>query len=121
MKPALLLDTHLSIALANALAARGFDVVLAKDWQDHQLRNASDATILTAATQTGRVVVTRDSRTFPALAGRWIAAGRSHAGVSVVSPRISNRDISQELRSILAAIEQMGEDPWIDRIVYANL
>jgi predicted nuclease of predicted toxin-antitoxin system len=120
VKPALLLDTHLSIALANALVACGFDVALAKEWQNQELRNAPDATILAAATQAGRVVVTRDSRTFPALAGRWTAAGRSHAGVIVVSPRISNRDIGRELKSILAAIEQMGNDPWIDRVVYAH-
>lgn len=120
MKPALLLDTHLARALAAALVARGFDVTLATDWHDEDLRNAPDATILAAATQAGRIVVTRDSRTFPALAGRWTAAGRSHAGVIVLSPRIGNRDIGRQLESILTAIDQVGDDSWADRVVYAH-
>jgi predicted nuclease of predicted toxin-antitoxin system len=102
------------------LAARGFDVTLVKDWPDEDLRNAPDATILAAATQAGRVVVTRDSRTFPALAGRWTAAGRPHAGVIVLSPRIDNRDIGRQLRSILNAIDQVGDDSWVDRVAYAH-
>jgi predicted nuclease of predicted toxin-antitoxin system len=120
VKPTLLLDTHLSIALAAALATRGLDVILAKDWQDEDLRNAPDSTILAAATAVGRVVVTRDAKTFPALAGRWTAAGRSHAGLLVLSPRIGNRDIGTQLRSILNAIEDIGDDTWTDRVVYTH-
>jgi predicted nuclease of predicted toxin-antitoxin system len=115
-----LFDTHLSIALATALATHGFDIALAKEWQSESLRNAPDDVILAAATKADRVVVTRDSKTFPALAGRWTAAGRSHAGLIVLSPRIDNRDIGRQLRSILAAIDEVGSDSWIDRVVYAH-
>jgi hypothetical protein len=120
VKPSLLLDAHLSDALAAGLVSRGFDVLHVKDWQGKDLRNASDEEILAAATVVARVVVTRDTKTFPAMAGRWTAAGRAHAGVIVISPRMNNRDIGGELQAIVAIIDEVGQQSWENLVVYTH-
>ena len=70
MTPPVALDVHLSHALADALARAGVDVVHVAHWQKHELRTASDEAILAATTAAGRVLITRDASTVPALAHR---------------------------------------------------
>jgi predicted nuclease of predicted toxin-antitoxin system len=54
----LLLDAHLSPAIAQHLAAEGIDAIALRDWQGGNYRHATDDHILTAAAAEGRVVVT---------------------------------------------------------------
>ncbi|HUG13480.1 MAG TPA: DUF5615 family PIN-like protein [Thermomicrobiales bacterium] len=118
--PALLLDEHLTRALARALNERGVVTEHVATWLGGRLRTADDETILLAAQENGSVLVTLDSATLPALAKGWTSSGRPHAGLLIVSHRISQRDIGGQLNAILKALDEMAERPWTDTIVYAR-
>ena len=118
--PPLLLDAHLARALADALARRGYDVVHITTWQAGRWRTVDDETLLVAAAAASRVIITLDAATLPALARRWREEGRSHAGLLVLSSRMNQRDIGGQLAAILAALGEMGEQPWANHVVYGR-
>jgi predicted nuclease of predicted toxin-antitoxin system len=118
--PPLLLDAHLARALAEALARRGVDAVHLATWQDGRWRMADDDVVLAAAAAAGRVIVTLDAATLPAIARRWSEEGRPHAGLLVLSSRLNQRDIGGQLEAILATVDEREDRPWANLVVFAR-
>jgi predicted nuclease of predicted toxin-antitoxin system len=118
--PRLLLDANLPRALATALQRRGVDAVPLADWRDGRWRDADDERLLAAAAAEGRVLVTLDAATVPETAWRWVEAGRSHAGVLVITSRINQADVGALVRAVQAAVDRLGGRPWRDLVVYGQ-
>lgn len=119
--PALLLDAHLSHALANALARRGFDVVHLADLADGQWRTADDASVLTAATAANRILVSYDIATLPDLAQLWLEEGHHHSGLLILPRSINQRDVGTQLAAIESTIRRISMDTWTDLLIFASL
>ena len=103
----LLLDEHYPDSLAQRLVARGLDVqaVIARD----DLRGHDDTTVLLAAKQEGRVVVTEDVSTFPAA----INSVPDHAGVVFCDYRRFLRTVSALSRLEEALLEFATNPPGV--------
>jgi predicted nuclease of predicted toxin-antitoxin system len=78
----LLLDEHLSPAIAVTLRSRGHDVVAVAERAD--LRTLSDPMVFAAAVQERRAVVTLDFRGFRALARQALVQGSPSFGLVLV-------------------------------------
>lgn len=118
--PPVALDVHLALALADALARAGVDVVHITRWPERDLRTASDDEILAATTAAGRVFITRDASTVPALANRWVREGRQHAGVILLSKRIGRQDIGGMLEAILHELRRAGSEFFVNQVTHAQ-
>jgi predicted nuclease of predicted toxin-antitoxin system len=115
----LLLDAHVSPAVARRLAAAGIDAVAVRDWQGGNYRHAADDQLLLAAATEGRVLVTFDARSIQPLAREWAEIGRHHAGVIVVSGKtIRQDDVGGLIRALRALATAAGEQGWQDRLVF---
>jgi predicted nuclease of predicted toxin-antitoxin system len=115
----LLLDAHISPAVAQGLQHGGVDTLSLRDWLDGRYLDASDEVILTAAFADERVLVTFDLRTIPSLLRVWAETGQQHAGIILVDDRtIRQEDVGGLLRALRQLVEQDGSVPWIDRVVY---
>ena len=115
----LLLDIHISPAVAQALAADQIDAVSLRDWRDKRFRAASDEEILAEAYIEGRVLVTYDKQTIPGIVARMGATGLSHAGVVLVDEQtVSQRDIGGLIRAIGAFVKAEGDADWTGRLDY---
>jgi hypothetical protein len=111
----LLLDAHVSPAVARALQESGIDALALRDWQGGRFRNASDAQILVTAATEERVLVTYDLRSIPPLLKEWAESGRVHAGVILVDGRtIRPGDVGGPRRALAAAVAER----WRDRVVF---
>ena len=115
----LLLDAHLSPAIAQLLTAEGTDAVSLRDWHGGNYRHAPDDQILMAALAEGRVLVTFDRRSIPPLVKVWAEAGRHYAGVVVINRKtIRQNDIGGLIRALLALVKDAGEQDWQDRLAF---
>ena len=86
---------------------------------DGGYNSASDETLLTAAFQHRRVLVTYDCRTIPVLLKEWGEAGQHYAGVILVDERtLRPNDIGGLLRALCELASQRGQDDWLDRVIY---
>lgn len=79
----LILDEHLSPAIARALRDRGHDVTAIGD--DTGRKGTSDIGVLQEAVRDGRVLVAEDVADFRPLVARLAQAGDSHPGIIIVS------------------------------------
>ncbi|MGH2488397.1 MAG: DUF5615 family PIN-like protein [Candidatus Limnocylindria bacterium] len=79
----LVLDEHLSPAIARQLRERGHDVLAARELLMGPDR--SDAELLRQATESERAVVTADVVDFVELHRSAVVSGRPHAGLILVS------------------------------------
>lgn len=118
--PPVALDEHLQIALAEALAREGVDVVHVSRWPGHELRTTSDEVILATTTATRRVLITRDVKTLPNLANRWTAEGRHHAGLLILPKSISQPDIGGALEAILHSIRNATSESLANTVTFAQ-
>jgi hypothetical protein len=84
-RPQLHFDEDVSVVLAAMLRARGFAVTTARD--SGQL-GRSDEEQLAFAANAGSLLVTHNRVDFERLHGRWLEAGRSHAGVIIARRRL---------------------------------
>lgn len=113
----LLLDAHISPAVAQGLAVEGIDVVCLRDWEDGNYRHAPDDQVLMAAAAEGRVLVTFDRRSMQPLVKEWAETGRHHAGVIVIDRKtIRQNDIGGLIRAVRALVKAEGEQDWQDRL-----
>lgn len=115
----LLLDAHVSgPRVGRALAAEGHDV-RAID-QEPALDAIDDEDLLGLAAEEGRVLVTFNVSDFAAIAQRWAAEGRSHAGlVLVVGLRTSEFEPTlRALTSVLACFPD--PEGWRDRVAFVR-
>jgi Domain of unknown function (DUF5615) len=85
MSQPLLLDEMFSDAIAEQLRAKGHDV--ASVVADPGLVGLPDDQVLAYATTQERALVTANIKDFVPLAGRYHAAGQSHAGLILVSTK----------------------------------
>jgi hypothetical protein len=86
--------------------------------QDLGLRGAEDAEILAWAAEHGRLLLTHDAATVPAIADRRVADGRPMPGV-VVAPR--RLPIGQAIDAILLLAECSREGEWEGRTLFLPL
>ncbi len=115
----LLLDEHLSPALARQLRQRGIDALAIWEWHDGAYRNVVDPTLLAAAYVDGRVLVTYDQRTIPPILREWAETGQVHAGVVFVDERtIRQSDMGGRLRAIVWLVMEHGQADWTNRVDY---
>lgn len=112
----LLLDAHVSSRhVGRKLVAAGHDV-LALD-QDETLAGLADEDVLVLAAAQGRIVITHNVRHFAALARTWAEAGRSHAGLILVTlPHSAYGAILRRLEAAFAL--RPGQPEWVDRVEF---
>lgn len=97
----LLLDEMLPNTIAEQLCAKGYDVhaVVANP----AFASLPDEEILIGATEAGRSLVTADIKDFMSLDARFRAAGRSHAGLILISTKTFPQDRSF-VRAVISAL-----------------
>jgi hypothetical protein len=81
----MLLDEHLSPLVARLLRDRGHDVVAVAERSD--LLGLADQQLWVVATTERRAIVTENVRDYALLARTAAAAGGSHGGLVLISPR----------------------------------
>lgn len=100
------LDNHLSPALARSLRERGHDVVALQE-EPRSVRDLPDELLLVEASRRGRTIVTYNARDFVHLHRAFLASGRSHSGIVVVSSRaIRQGDIGSQMRALAGFLEE---------------
>src|SRR5215208_1975690 len=96
----LLLDAHVSPAVARDLQRASIDAVAVRDWLEGNYRSASDDQLLAAAAVDGRVLVTYDCRTMPPLLKEWAEIRQEHAGVILVDEKtVRSNDVGGLVRA----------------------
>lgn len=111
MRPKFLLDAHISPLVAEMLSQQGIE---ARAIAGSDLADASDEEILRIAAEEGRIVITYDTDTMPALYERRYRDGSTIPGVAYVkAERIPQADASGQARAIqkLASAIEEGADP----------
>ena len=107
----------LSGAIAAQLRSRRHDVVAAVE--DRSMTALSDEEMLAAAATTGRALVTANIKDFVPLDQRYRAAGRSHAGLVLVSSKAFPRDRTF-IGTVVVALDKLLKDQAlrIDTVVF---
>jgi predicted nuclease of predicted toxin-antitoxin system len=101
-----LLDEQLSPRIAELLRESGYDVVAVAERVE--LIGSVDAVLLEVATSEGRAVITNNVKDFRPLAAEFLARGRAHGGLILVS---SNRVRTRAaIVPLAAAIEKVFHD-----------
>lgn len=115
----LLLDAHVTPAVARALSDDGIDIQTLQGWLGGTYRDASDDQILTAAHADARTLVTFDCRTIPELLKVWAETGQQHSGIVLIDDRtITQADVGGLVRALRRLIQDSGNEPWTDRVVF---
>lgn len=115
----LLLDAHLSPAVAEALRRGGFDAVAIRDWLDGNYRSAADDQLLEMALSDERVLVTYDLQTIPPLLKEWAETGQRHGGVVLIDERtVRPNDFGGLVRALQALMASCGAQDWQDRVAF---
>lgn len=115
----LLLDEHISPAVAQGLSATGITVAALRDWHAGAYLEAADELILQTAHADGWSLVTYDLRTIPPLLKVWAEQGLSHGGVVLVDERsIAQNDIGGLIRALSRLAASLGSAPWENRVVF---
>ena len=115
----LLLDAHVPPAVARALIADGIDIQTLQTWLSGEHWDAFDDQILTAAHADGRTLVTFDSGTIPELLKVWAETGQHHSGIILIDDRtIRQADVGGLVRALRRLIQESGDEPWMDRVVF---
>lgn len=108
----LLLDSHIPGAVPSALRRRqpGLDVPHLAKWRGGEFLEATDADILAACAEEGRVWVTYDLATVPGLLARWAEEERDHAGVFLVDEAtIPPENIGALAAALAELVDEIGE------------
>jgi Domain of unknown function (DUF5615) len=117
----ILLDEHLRPQIARLLRERGHDVVAVLERPD--LIGMLDGHVWKVAIAEGRALATENARDFVPAARATNAAGRSHAGLVLVSPRTVLRSrnatgfIVEALHRIVVA---NPGDSFVDRVAWVE-
>ena len=94
-RPRLLLDENVSYPILRALRQRGWDVVHVKDIG---MRTATDSSVLDAAVNSGRIILTSDFSDYNALDAAFRAGSREHPGIIL----LPEKPVGEVLRSLEA-------------------
>jgi hypothetical protein len=117
----LLLDEHISPAVADGLARRNRALVIhyLSEWEDGKFRGQDDSTCLQEAANQGLTLVTYDRRTIPPLLKVWAEEGRSHGGVILVDEKtISPANIGGLVWALSKLANETGKWIWTNRIYF---
>jgi hypothetical protein len=107
-----LADHHVKQPIVIGLRLHGMDVVTAMERQWDAL---ADESLLEAATQEGRMLLTND-QDFLKIDGQWRLAGRSHCGI-VFWPQ-SRRTIGEVVRSIVVFASTVNPNDCANRVEF---
>jgi hypothetical protein len=100
------------VALHRALGERGHDVVRATDVGN---RGKSDLEHLDYAASNGRVLVTANARDFQRLHNEWQSAGRTHAGIIIVTPQsLGVGELVRRLSRLSSILGSEGMTNWLE-------
>jgi hypothetical protein len=101
------------------LRGHGIDAVTLTDWKGGNYRNADDESLLSAAHDDRRVLVTFDCQTIPPLLKKLAETGQHHGGVILVSSRTFRaNDIGGLLHALLSLFERRGGEDLEDAAIY---
>ncbi len=115
----LLLDEHISPAVARGLTDAGITAQPLRDWQAGAYLEAGDDVILAAAHANGWTLVTYDRRTIAPLLKSWAEQGLAHSGVIFVDERtLAQSDIGGQIRALQRLVAQLGDAEWEQRVVF---
>lgn len=117
----LLLDSHISPAVAHALIrrCRGLRVLHLRDWHSRRLLNAPDPDLLAEAAREGWTLVTYDLRTIVPLLRLWAETDQHHAGVILVDDAtIPSHDVGALAAALADLWQAHGQADWTDRAQY---
>lgn len=110
----LILDLHVSgKRVGRALAEEGHDV-RATDAEGHVFDAMADEDLLAVAAEEGRVLVSRNVRDFPRIAGEWALSGRHHAGIIMIPPSIDHAEFGAIASGVAVLVAGTGPDDWRD-------
>jgi predicted nuclease of predicted toxin-antitoxin system len=111
MALALVLNSHISVRVAEALRERGFDVVALPEWHNGRYLHAGDEDILRAAHEERRVLVSYDLATVPDIADNLLRAGLEHSGVIHISSKtIASHDVGGLIRALDRLLTERTSD-----------
>lgn len=115
----LLLDEHISPAVARGLVGAVITAEALRDWQAGAYLEADDDVILSAAHAAGWTLVTYDRRTITLLLKTWAEQGLAHGGVIFVDERtLAQNDIGGQIRALQRLVAQLGDVDWEQRVVF---
>jgi hypothetical protein len=106
---ALYVDEHIQISLAEALGARGIDVLTTQEAHNTGLEDAEQ---LGFATDQNRVLLSCNTRHFARIHHQWMRVRRPHAGI-VLSDQIS---IGIVLRRLMKLYFSMYSEEMANRL-----
>jgi hypothetical protein len=105
----LVLDEMHAPAAATSLNDGGWDVVAVANVVG--LRGTPDEELLTWAANDGRLLVTENIGDVAAIAARWAAERREHAGLIFTSPKRFNRATLAYPGNLIAALRALLQHP----------
>jgi hypothetical protein len=86
-----------------------------------RLMNSDDAVILREAHQAGRVLVTFDVNTIPALLQGMAAVDDDHSGVIFISAKsFAQNDHNGIARALAEVLREEADTIWNDRVIFLN-
>jgi hypothetical protein len=116
----LLLDEHVSPAIASRLAIRRpeLKVTTMQSWERGAYLSAPDDVLLRAYAAE-LTLVTYDLRTIPILLKQWSEEETPHGGVIFVDTKtIAPNDLGGLVRALVQLCDAHGSAKWRDRVVY---
>jgi Domain of unknown function (DUF5615) len=117
----LLLDEHISPAVANGLRRRnrGVEIRYMVEWEDGRFLGQEDSACLREAATQGLTLVTYDRRSIPPLLKTWAEEERMHGGVVFVDEKtISPADMGALVWALTRLARETGNWDWTNRICF---
>lgn len=112
----LLLDEHISLAVAVDLRRRGMDVVAMQEWRNGNFLSRLDPDILSAANEDQRILVTYDVHTIPGFARSLVESGSGHAGIIYVSQKtVQAHQIGRLSEALFRFASEQENQAWLKR------
>jgi hypothetical protein len=117
----LLLDEHISPAVANGLRRRnrGVEIRYMVEWEDGRFLGQEDSACLREAATQGLTLVTYDRRSIPPLLKTWAEEERMHGGVVFVDEKtISLANMGALVWALTRLARETGNWDWTNRICF---
>jgi hypothetical protein len=117
----LLLDEHISPAVAKGLQRRNRSMVIYPmiQWERGNFLGKEDSICLLEAAKQRLTLVTYDRRTIPPLLKLWAEEERFHGGVIFVDEKtISPADIGGLVRTLSSLAAKVGEMDWTNQVYF---
>ncbi len=117
----LLLDEHISPAVANGLQRRNRSLIIYPmvQWERGNFLVKEDSVCLLEAAKQRLTLVTYDRRTTPPLLKLWAEEERSHGGVIFADEKtISPADIGALVRALSLLVAEAGEIDWTNQVYF---